>query len=109
MTIIEQEGLYYQNKEIEIHSHSEAFRLITRIQDEAHRFAIEYHRSLRQKSQTHSLLDDIKMIGPKRRVELMRAFDNLEKLQEASVEQLEKVEGMNKASAMAVYEFFHKE
>ncbi len=102
-------GLYYQNKEIEIHSHSEAFRLITRIQDEAHRFAIEYHRSLRQKSQTHSLLDDIKMIGPKRRVELMRAFDNLEKLQEASVEQLEKVEGMNKASAMAVYEFFHKE
>lgn len=99
-------GLYFQNEEIPMDKSSEGFRLITRIQDEAHRFAIEYHRSLRSKEQVHSLLDDIEGIGPARRKSLMRTFQSLEAIKEASVEELAKAPSMNEASARKVYEFF---
>ena len=101
-------GLYFNNVEIPIDRHSEGFKLITRIQDEAHRFAIEYHRSLRSKSQVKSVLDDIPGIGPARRKALMRAFQSLENIRNASVEELAQVEGMNQRSAQAVYLFFRK-
>lgn len=100
-------GLYFQNKEIPIDRHGEGFMLITRIQDEAHRFAIEYHRSLRSKSQVHSVLDDIAGIGPARRKALMRKFQSLESIREASVEELADTESMNPAAARKVYDFFH--
>ena len=99
-------GLYYQNVEIPIDRHSEGFQLITRIQDEAHRFAIEYHRSLRGKEQVRSVLDDIKGIGPARRKSLMRTFKIIEAVREASVEELEAAPQMNRAAAEAVYIFF---
>ena len=99
-------GLYYQNVEIPIDRHSEGFQLITRIQDEAHRFAIEYHRSLRGKEQVRSVLDDIKGIGPARRTSLMRTFKTIEAVREASVEELEAAPQMNRAAAEAVYIFF---
>lgn len=99
-------GLYYQNVEIPIDRHSEGFQLITRIQDEAHRFAIEYHRSLRGKEQVRSVLDDIKGIGPARRKSLMRTFKTIEAVREASVEELEAAPQMNWAAAEAVYIFF---
>lgn len=89
-------GLYYQNVEIPIDRHSEGFQLITRIQDEAHRFAIEYHRSLRGKEQVRSVLDDIKGIGPARRKSLMRTFKTIEAVREASVEELEAAPQMNR-------------
>ncbi len=100
-------GLYYQNKEIEINRNSEGFKLITRIQDEAHRFAIEFHRSLRSKGQVHSILDDIKGIGPTRRKALMRHFTSIDDLKNASVSQLKEIETMNEKSAESVYAFFH--
>ncbi len=100
-------GLYFHNKEIPIDRHGEGFMLITRIQDEAHRFAIEYHRSLRAKSQVHSVLDDIDGIGPARRKELMREFQSLERIRSASVEELAAVESMNRAAALKVYDFFN--
>ena len=99
-------GLYYQNVEIPIDRHSEGFQLITRIQDEAHRFAIEYHRSLRGKEQVRSVLDDIKGIGSARRKSLMRTFKTIEAVREASVEELEAAPQMNRAAAEAVYIFF---
>ena len=100
-------GLYFNNIEINIDTHSEGFRLITRIQDEAHRFAIEFHRSLRSKSQVHSILDDIPGIGPTRRKALMKQYASLEEIRNASVEELSSVSGMNKKSAESVYVFFH--
>ncbi|HIR05002.1 MAG TPA: excinuclease ABC subunit UvrC [Candidatus Copromonas faecavium] len=100
-------GLYYQNVEIPIDRHSEGFKLITRIQDEAHRFAIEYHRSLRSKTQVRSVLDDIEGIGPARRKALMRRFKTLEAVRDASVEELSETEGMNRRAAESVYGFFH--
>ena len=100
-------GLYYNNVEIPIDTHSEGFRLITRIQDEAHRFAIEYHRSLRSKEQVHSVLDDIPGIGPERRKALMRAYESLEAIREADVESLKAVPSMNEKAAVSVYQFFH--
>ena len=100
-------GLYYHNVELPIDEYSEGFKLITRIQDEAHRFAIEYHRSLRSKEQVHSVLDDIDGIGPARRKALMRAFQSLEAIRNAGEEELSRVPSMNAASARAVYEFFH--
>ena len=100
-------GLYYRNKEIPIDRHSEGFKLITRIQDEAHRFAIEYHRSLRGKEQVRSVLDDIKGIGPARRKALMRHFKTIEAVRDAQVEELSAVPQMNQAAAEAVYHFFH--
>lgn len=100
-------GIYFNNVEIPIDRDSEGFRLVTRIQDEAHRFAIEYHRSLRSKEQVHSVLDDIKGVGPARRRALMKAFQTLDDLKAASEEELAQVEGMNSLSARQVYEFFH--
>lgn len=100
-------GLYFNNTEIPIDTSSEGFRLITRIQDEAHRFAIEYHRSLRSKEQVHSLLDDITGIGETRRKALMRRFKSMENIRDASLEELTETESMNAASARQVYDFFH--
>lgn len=102
-------GLYFHNLEIPIDTHSEGFKLITRIQDEAHRFAIEYHRSLRSKDQIHSVLDDINGIGPNRRKALMRKFKSIEAIQAASEEELALTESMNPKSAKAVFEFFEQE
>ena len=99
-------GLYYNNVEIPIDRSSEGFKLITRIQDEAHRFAIEYHRSLRTKEQVHSVLDDIPGIGPARRKALMRHFQSLEAIKGATLEELAATESMNEQSAQAVYDFF---
>ncbi|MCD7763396.1 MAG: excinuclease ABC subunit UvrC [Lachnospiraceae bacterium] len=100
-------GLYFENVEQPIDTHSEAFHLITRIQDEAHRFAIEYHRSLRSKSQVHSLLDEIEGIGPTRRKALMRTFKSLEAIRDASLEELTNAPSMNARSAQEVYNYFH--
>ena len=100
-------GLYYNNIEIPIDRDSEAFRLITRIQDEAHRFAIEYHRQLRGKGQVHSVLDDIPGIGSARRKALMRHFLSLDAIRDASVEELAKIPSMNQKAAESVYEFLH--
>ncbi len=100
-------GLYYHNEEIPIDRSSEAFRLITRIQDEAHRFAIEYHRQLRGKGQVHSILDDIEGIGPARRKALMREYLSLDDIKKASVEELAKIPSMNEKAAESVYKFFH--
>ncbi len=100
-------GLYYQNVEIPIDRHSEGFKLITRIQDEAHRFAIEYHRSLRSKSQVRSILNDISGIGDTRRKALMKHFKSIEAVQAADVEELSEVPGMNRAAAENVFRFFH--
>ncbi|MDO4512715.1 MAG: excinuclease ABC subunit UvrC [Lachnospiraceae bacterium] len=100
-------GLYYQNEEIAIDPHSEGFKLITRIQDEAHRFAIEYHRSLRSKSQVKSVLDDIPGIGEVRRKALMRHFKSIEDIRDADIEQLLVVDGIGRPQAEAIYEFFH--
>ena len=100
-------GLYYHNEEIPIDRASEAFRLITRIQDEAHRFAIEYHRQLRGKGQVHSILDDIEGIGPARRKALMREYLSLDDIKKASVEELAKIPSMNEKAAESVYKFFH--
>lgn len=101
-------GLYYNNQEIPISRDSEGFKLITRVQDEAHRFAIEYHRSLRSKGQVHSVLDDIPGIGETRRKALMRHFKGLDGIREASVETLSNIESMNERAARQVYDFFHK-
>ncbi len=100
-------GLYYQNVEIPIDRHSEGFKLITRIQDEAHRFAIEYHRSLRSKSQVRSILDDIPGIGDTRRKALMRQFKSLDAVKEAGIEELSEAPGMNRRAAESVWQFFH--
>ncbi|HEX3077288.1 MAG TPA: excinuclease ABC subunit UvrC [Lachnospiraceae bacterium] len=102
-------GLYFNNIEIPIDRASEGFKLITRIQDETHRFAIEYHRSLRSKGQVHSILDDIEGIGPTRRKELIKYFQSLDAVKEASLDELAKVPSMNERSARQVYDFFRKE
>jgi len=101
-------GLYYDNKELPISHASQGFHLITRIQDEAHRFAITFHRDLRGKKQVHSILDDIPGVGPKRRKALMKAFESLEDIKKASLEELGAVDGLNAAAAKSVYDFFHK-
>ena len=100
-------GIYFHNIELPVDRDSEAFRLVTRIQDEAHRFAIEYHRSLRSKEQVHSVLDDIPGIGPARRKALMKSFQTLEDIKSTTEEELAEVEGMNSRSARQVFEFFH--
>ncbi len=102
-------GLYFNNIELPIDKNSEGFKLITRIQDEAHRFAIEYHRSLRSKSQVHSVLDDIPGIGPARRKALMRYFQSMDAIRAATVEQLCEADSMNEKAAEAVYQFFRGE
>ncbi len=100
-------GLYYNNEEIPIDRNSEGFKLITRIQDEAHRFAIEFHRKLRSQGQVHSVLDDIPGVGPARRKVLMKHFMNIEAIKSATVDQLKKLPSMNEKSAIEVYKFFH--
>ena len=100
-------GLYYHNVEIPIDRGSEGFKLITRIQDEAHRFAIEYHRSLRSKEQVHSVLDDIPDIGPARRKALMKKYQSLEAIREATEEDLAQTDSMSQA-ARSVYRFFRE-
>lgn len=102
-------GLYFNNVELPIDKNSEGFQLITRIQDEAHRFAIEYHRSLRSKEQVHSVLDDIQGIGPTRRKALMRYFQSIDAIRAATVEQLLEADSMNEKAALAVYRHFHTE
>lgn len=99
-------GLYFMDEEIPIDTHGQGFRLITRIQDETHRFAIEYHKLIRSKTQTHSILDDIPTIGPARRKALMKHFDSLEQIQNVSWEELQNVPGMNERSAKEVVNFF---
>ena len=101
-------GLYYNNIEIPIDRSGEAFKLITRIQDEAHRFAIEYHRSLRGKAQTESILDQIPGIGPARRKALMREFSSIEEIMEADAERLAQVPEITQGAAEEIYRFFHK-
>lgn len=101
-------GLYYQNREVMFPPKNEAFDLITRIQDEAHRFAIEYHKQLRSKAQVKSVLDDIPGIGPVRRKALLTYFKTIEAIRQADVEKLSEAPGMNRRSAEAVYERFHE-
>ncbi|MCI8465609.1 MAG: excinuclease ABC subunit UvrC [Lachnospiraceae bacterium] len=101
-------ALYFEGRELPLDRRSEGFKLLTRIQDEAHRFAIEYHRSLRGKDQVHSILEDIKGIGPTRRKALMRTFGTMEKLRAATVEELSAIPQMNEQAAESVYNFFHK-
>ncbi len=100
-------GLYYRNAEIPIDTHSEGFKLITRIQDEAHRFAIEYHRSLRSKAQVKSVLDEIPGVGPARRKALMRHFKSIEDIKNAEIEQLSEVPEIPEHIAWQIYDFFH--
>ncbi len=100
-------GLYYENVELPIDRNSESFRLITRIQDEAHRFAIAFHRDLRSKGQVHSILDDIPGVGPARRKDLMRHFENIDAIKNASVDELKKLPSINEKSAREIYNFFH--
>ena len=101
-------GLYFNNVELPINTRSEGFKLITRVQDEAHRFAIEYHRSLRSKSQVKSVLDDIPGVGPARRKALMRHFKSLEEVKKASVEELQQLPELNRRAAEEIYAFFRK-
>ena len=101
-------GLYFNNVELPINTRSEGFKLITRVQDEAHRFAIEYHRSLRSKSQVKSVLDDIPGVGPARRKALMRHFKSLEEVKQASVEELQQLPELNRRAAEEIYAFFRK-
>ena len=100
-------GLYFENQEIPIDTHSEGFRLITRVQDEAHRFAITFHKDLRSKKQVHSILDDIEGIGEARRNALLREFNSIEDIKNASVTRLKNVDSMNERAAQKVYDFFH--
>lgn len=102
-------GLWYREREVPIRRDSEGFRLITRIQDEAHRFAIEYHRLLRSKGQVRSVLDDIEGIGTVRRKALLRAFGSAEGIRDASLDELKHAPSMNAAAAAKVYAFFHPE
>jgi excinuclease ABC subunit C len=101
-------GLYFNNEELPIDTHSEGFKLITRIQDEAHRFAIEYHRSLHSKGQVKSSLDDIPGVGPTRRKALMRHFDSIADIKDATVEELSQIPEIPQNVAEGIYHFFHK-
>ena len=102
-------GLYYNNKEITFPRNSEVFGMITRLQDEAHRFAITYHKQLRGKEQVHSILDDIKGVGPARRKALMQHFKEISRIKDAAVEELSAVEGVTPQVAEEIYRFFHEE
>lgn len=102
-------GLYYNNEIIHFPRNSEAFRMITRLQDEAHRFAIEYHKSLRTKGQVHSVLDDIKGVGPARRKALMKHFKDIGMIRDADVEELVSVPGITEGVAKEIYAFFHRD
>lgn len=101
-------GLYYNNVELPVDTHSEGFKLITRVQDEAHRFAIEYHRSLRSKAQVKSVLDDIPGVGPARRKALMRHFKSIDEIKAASVEELSSIPELNVRAAEEIFRFFRR-
>lgn len=101
-------GLYFNNVELPIDTHSEGFKLITRIQDEAHRFAITYHRSLRSKAQVHSVLDEIPGVGPSRRKALMKYFKSIEELRAADVSKISEVPGITANVAEEIHRFFEK-
>ena len=101
-------ALWYNDREIAIDTHSEGFKLLTRIQDEAHRFAITFHRNLRSKAQIHSVLDDIEGIGPTRRRALMKHFKDIEGIRNATLDELISAPSMNRLSAEKVYDFFHR-
>ena len=102
-------GLYFNNRELPIDKDSEGFKLITRIQDEAHRFAIEYHRSIRSKSQVHSLLDEIPGVGPERRKALMRKFTSIEEVKNATKEELSALPEIPEHVAEQIVQFFEKQ
>ena len=102
-------GLYYKGREVPLEKDSEGFKLITRIQDEAHRFAIEYHRSLRSRGQVRSILDEIEGIGPARRKALLRAFGSAEGVRKATLEALAAVPSMNRAAAEKVRAYFDED
>lgn len=102
-------GLYFNNVEMPIDTHSEGFKLITRVQDEAHRFAITYHRSLRNKTGVKSVLDDIKGVGPARRKALMRSFGSLAEIKAASVEELMEIPEITETCANEIYLYFHQD
>ncbi|MBR7000418.1 MAG: excinuclease ABC subunit UvrC [Lachnospiraceae bacterium] len=99
-------GLYFKDAELPINTRGEGFALLTRIQDEVHRFAIEYHKSIRSKEQVHSSLDDIPGIGPKRRRELMRHFDSIESLRKADADEIAALPGMNRKAAEGIVKYF---
>jgi excinuclease ABC subunit C len=101
-------GIIYNNKEVSLAENSPSFRLIYKIQEEAHRFAITYHRSLRSKNMFKSEFDDIKGIGPKRKTELLKFFKSIDKIKKASIEELSQVKGMNKTVAEELYSHFNK-
>lgn len=101
-------GLYYHNTELPIDIHSEGFKLITRIQDEAHRFAIEYHKSLRSKTQVRSVLDDIPEVGPARRKALMRNYDSIAEIANATAEELSRIPEISPRAAQAIEAFFRE-
>ena len=100
-------GLYFHNVELPIDRNSEAFKLITRVQDEAHRFAIEYHRSLRSKDQVKSVLDEIPGVGPARRKALMKSFPSIYEIRDATAEQIAMQADLPMSVAEEIYEFFH--
>ncbi|WP_071027262.1 excinuclease ABC subunit UvrC [Peptoniphilus raoultii] len=102
-------GIIYNNKEYDLDLNSKGYKMIYKIQEEAHRFAINYHRSLRTRDMFKSELDDIKLIGPKRKINLLRHFKSLEKIKSASIEELKEVEGMNQKSAESLYNYFKGE
>lgn len=102
-------ALYYNNQEIEFPKGSESLLMVTALQDEAHRFAIEYHRQLRSKNQVKSVLDDIKGVGPARRKALMKHFKSVEAIREATIDDIMKMDGMPLSVAKQIYFFFHSE
>lgn len=100
-------GLYYNNEEVQFPKGSEAMLMVTALQDEAHRFAIEYHRQLRSRNQVHSVLDEIPGVGENRRKQLIRYFGEIRKIKEAEVETLMEVPGIPESVAKNIYTFFH--
>ncbi len=99
-------GIIYNNKEIQLDKDSLEFKLVYRIQEEAHRFAISYHRSLRSKEMLKSELDEIKGIGKKRKAALLKHFKTIDNIKKASIEELAQVEGMNRRVAEDLYNYF---
>lgn len=101
-------GIIYNNEEFNVDLNSRAYKMIYKIQEEAHRFAINYHRNLRSKTMFKSELDDIKLIGPKRKENLLKHFKSIDKIKNASVKELMEVESMNEKSAESLYEHFRR-
>lgn len=101
-------GIIYNNEEFNVDLNSRAYKMIYKIQEEAHRFAINYHRNLRSKTMFKSELDDIKLIGPKRKENLLKHFKSIDKIKKARIEELMEVESMNEKSAESLYEHFRR-